>query len=202
MRQYLPDALPLTAKPIGAAAKKRAYRGFAETWVARAITGGCDPCMRQEPLLSEGYAGEWLLVVSAAGFDNPLYPGRLPERFLDEVFLILGRLGRIKPDAQLRPWHGNVLLDDDSPRAIAFRVKLIRQSLNMECEEFYGAVGIRALVGEALESDHLAFARPDKMMLQAIALHYDAPEEWLCFGAAEEIGGDCAEPADWQIAPL
>jgi hypothetical protein len=145
--------------------------------------------MRQEPLSSGDLAGEWLLVVSTAGLDHPQYPGRLPERFLNEVFQVLGFLSRVKPDAYLRPWHGNVLLDDGSPRALAFRVKLIREALHMHFEEFYGALGIRAVVGEALECGYIAFARPDQQMLQAIAWRHDVPEEWLTFGAAEEIEG-------------
>ena len=56
----------------GGAAKRLAYRGFAETWVEKAIAADCYPHMRQEPLSSQELAGEWLLVVSAAGLANPL----------------------------------------------------------------------------------------------------------------------------------
>jgi hypothetical protein len=168
---------------------KKTVRSFADVWVERAIAAGCDPRMRQEPLCSDGYAGEWLLAVSAAGLSHPLYPGKLPERFLNEVFLILGGFGRIKHNAHLKPWHGNVLLDDASSRAIALRVKLIREAFHKDCAGFYGAVGIDAKVGEALESGRVALLHPDEEMLKAVCLHYDAPEEWLTHGAAGEIEG-------------
>jgi hypothetical protein len=168
------------------AAQARTYRSFAEVWVERAIAAGCNPNMRQQSLASED-AGEWLLVIFAAGLSHPLYPGRLPVRFLDDVFLILSRLGRIEHNRNLKPWHGNVLLDNASSRAVALRLKLIRHALHMDYARFYGAVGIAAKVGEALESGRVAFLEPDVEMLKAVCLHYDAPEEWLTHGSAEEI---------------
>jgi hypothetical protein len=175
----------------GSAAKRLAYRGFAETWVEEAIAAGCYPHMRQEPLSSHELAGEWLLVVSAAGLANPLYPGSVPDRFLDEVFLILGHLGRIKPCHGLRPWHGNVLPDDTSSRALAFRLKLVREALNLDYESFYGIMGIHSGTGEAIESGRFGYAAPDEEMLQAVCLYYDAPEEWLTHGGAEEMELHC-----------
>jgi hypothetical protein len=167
----------------------KAYQSFAEAWVARAIEAGCDPRMRQEPLSSKDDAGEWMLVVSAAGLSHSLYPGKLPERFLDEALLILGRLGRIEHDPHLKPWHGNILLDDTSSLAIALRVKMIREALHMDYAHFYGSLQINAKVGEALEDGRVTFIHPDEEMLKAVCLYYGVPEEWLTLGAAEDIEG-------------
>ena len=45
----------------GNATKQLAYRGFAETWVEKAIAAGCDPHMRQEPLSSRDSPGNGCL---------------------------------------------------------------------------------------------------------------------------------------------
>ena len=169
------------------AGKKLASHGIAETWVRQAIAAGCDPFMQQEPLFSDGSAGEWLLVLSTAGRNSPLHPGKLPNGLFDEVFLILARSGRVTHDEYLRPWHGDVLLDDSSSRAIAFRITLVRESLSRNTALFYEACGIPAKVGEAIEGGQLSFLSPDQEMLQAIWRHYDIPEEWLIHGPAEEI---------------
>ena len=54
--------------PMGA--KALAGDRLAETWVQAAIAAGCDPHMRQQPLSSDGLAGEWVLVVSKAGLKS------------------------------------------------------------------------------------------------------------------------------------
>ena len=84
--------------PMGAKSGDR----LAEIWVQAAIAVGCDPHMRQEPLSNDGLAGEWLMVVSKAGLGHPIYPGTLPDELLDEVFLILARLGRVIHDSTLK----------------------------------------------------------------------------------------------------
>ena len=160
---------------------------LAESWVGQAITAGCDPFMQQEPLGSDGYAGEWLLVLSGAARTSPLYPGKLPEGLLDEVFIVLGHLGRLTHDQHLRPWHGTVLLDDSSARAIAFRIRLVREALCMSAGLFYMRCGINPKVGEAMEGGHLSSLSPDQEMLHVISAHYGIPEEWLMQGDAEEI---------------
>ncbi len=160
---------------------------LAEIWVQAAIAAGCDPLMRQEPLSSEGLAGEWLLATAKAGLASPLYPGALPDDLLDEVFMVLSRLGRIKHDARLKPWHGNVMPDDGSPRALAFRVKLAREALAMDRTRFYGDCGLNLKAGEALEAAHVSFADPDNEMLQELCAHHAIPEEWAVLGNAEDI---------------
>ena len=160
---------------------------LAEIWVGQAITAGCDPFMQQEPLGSDGYAGEWLLVLSVTGRASPLYPGKLPEGLLDEVFIVLGQLGRLTHDPHLRPWHGNVLLDDSSARAIAFRIRLVREALSMSSGLFYVRCGINPKVGEAFEAGYLSSLSPDQEMLHVISAHYGIPEDWLMQGGAEEI---------------
>ena len=171
--------------PIGV--KTLADDRLAETWVQAAIAAGCDPRMRQEPLSSEGAAGEWLLVTSKAGANNPLYPGTLPDELLDEVFIVLARLGRIVHDTGLKAWHGNVLPDDSSPGALAFRVKLSREALGINRRHFYGACGLNPKAGEALEAGHVSFASADHEMLHELCTHHDIPEEWLMLGHAEDI---------------
>ena len=99
----------------------------------------------------------------------------------------LARLGRVTHDQYLKPWHGDVLLDDSSSRAIAFRITLVRGSLYRDTALFYGACGIHAKVGEAIERGQLSFLTPDQEMLQTICRHYGIPEEWLMHGPAEEI---------------
>ena len=166
---------------------KLANHCLAETWVQQAIAAGCAPYMQQEPLMSEDYAGEWLLVLSVAGHASPLYPGRLPEGLLDEVFIVLARLGRMTHDDFLKPWHGNVLLEDSSARAIGFRIRLVREALYWNARHFYARCGIDPKVGEGIEDGYLSSLSPDQEMLPAICAHYDIPEEWILHGAAEEI---------------
>ncbi len=160
---------------------------LAETWVRQAIAAGCDPFMQQEPLMSDGYAGEWLLVLSVTGHASSVYPGKLPEGLLDEVFMVLALLGRLTYDQHLRPWHGAVLLDDSSARAIVFRIRLVREALSMNVGRFYARCGIDPKVGEAIEDGYLSLLSPDQEMLQVICVRYDIPDDWITQGAAEEI---------------
>ena len=167
--------------------KNLPLHSLTEAWVRQAIAAGCDPFMQQEPLSSEGLAGEWVLVLSLAGLKSPFYAGQLPDELLDEVFVVLSRLERVTHDPYLRPWHGNVLLDVTSSRALAFRIKLVRDALGMDGRRFYGACGIDPIVGDAIEAGFLSFLSPGHELLQKIAAHHDIPEEWLANGTAEEI---------------
>jgi hypothetical protein len=169
--------------PAGARAEDR----LAEVWVQAAIAAGCDPHMRQEPLSSDELAGEWLLVTLKAGLNHPIYPGTLADELLDEVFIVLARLGRVQPDPELKVWHGNVLPDDSSARALAFRMKLARRTLGVDRGHFYGACGINPKAGESLEAGHVSFASPDHEMLPELCAYHDVPEEWLMLGNAEDI---------------
>ena len=169
--------------------EKPAGDNTAEIWVQAAIAAGSDPLMRQEPLSSDGLAGEWLLVTSKAGLNHPLYPGTLPDEHLDEVFIVLAKLGRIVHDAELKAWHGNVLPDDSSARALAFRVKLAREALGINRRHFYGACGLNPKAGEALEAGHVSFASADHEMLHEVCGYHNIPEEWLMLGNAEDIEG-------------
>jgi hypothetical protein len=156
-------------------------------WVEQAIVAGCDPFMRQEPLESAEDAGEWLLVTSKQGASHPAYPGKLADEHFDEVFVVLARLGRILPDAVLKPWHGNVLPDESTPRAIALRVKLAREALAMDRDAFYPACGANPKAGQALEEGNRVFASPNHDMLHDICVHYAISEEWVMCGLADEI---------------
>ena len=168
-------------------AKTLAGDRLAEIWVQAAIAAGCDPHMRQEPLTTYSSAGEWVLAVSRAGLKHPLYPGRLPQCLLDEVFFILARLGRVLHDGSLKVWHGNVWPDDSSPSAVALRMMLVRQSLAMDRGRFYGACGFNPKAGEALEAGHACFASLDHEMLDELSAYYGIPQDWLTFGNADEI---------------
>jgi hypothetical protein len=126
--------------------------------------------------------------VTKAGVNPPIYPGTLPDELLDEVFIVLARLGRVQHDIELKAWHGNVLPDDSSARALAFRVKLAREALGIDRRHFYGACGINPKAGEALEAGHVSFASPDHEMQDVCSYHH-IPEEWLMLGNAEDIEG-------------
>ena len=174
-----------SVNPIGV--KTLAGDRLAETWVQAAIAAGCDPHMRQEPLSNDGLAGEWLLVVAKGGLSHPLYPGQLADDLLDEVFLVLGRLGRVIYDDTLKPWHGNVWPDDSSARALAFRVRLARKALKMDRSYFYGNCGLNPKAGEAIEAAHVSFASADHEMLHTLCAYHNISEEWLMLGNAEDI---------------
>ncbi len=168
-------------------APRPARNSRATTWAERAIAAGCDPRLHQQPLSSDGFAGEWLLVTDKAGVNTSLYPGKLPEELWDEVFIVLVGLGRLIHDRDLRPWHGIVLLNDSSPQALALRIKLVRDALEMDHSLFYGACGLNPRAGEALEAGHALLASPGHEMVNQVSAHYDIPEEWLKYGTAEEI---------------
>ena len=132
------EAIILNAQSKSAARpRKNARADVAAAWIEQAIAAGCDPFMRQEPLSSGELAGEWLLATSKESQGHPNHPGTLPDEHFDEVFMILVRLGRVQHDAVLQPWHGNVLPDDSSPRALALRVRLAREALAMDHDVFY-----------------------------------------------------------------
>ncbi len=152
-----------------------------------AIAAGYDPHMRQQPLSNDGLAGEWLLVVDNGGRNHPLYPGKLADELLDEVFLLLARLGRLIRDDTLKAWHGNVWPDDSSARALAFRMRLAREALGMDRGHFYGACGLNPKAGEALEAAHVSFASADHEMVDELCAYHGIPEEWLMLGNAEDI---------------
>ncbi len=169
------------------AAKTDAARQRAEAWVQAAIAAGCDPHMRQEPLSSDGAAGEWAFVFAKAGPKHVLHPGPLPDDLFDEVFLILVKHGRILHDGTLKAWHGNVWPDDSSPCALGFRMRLAREALAQDRGRFYGACGFNPKAGEALEAGHGSFASPDQEMLAELCAHHRIPEEWVMLGHAQEI---------------
>jgi hypothetical protein len=171
--------------PRNASLKEYAWRRLAEGWVNRSIAVGCNPQMRQAPASSEGFAGEWLLTASLAGIEARL--SNMPNKLFDEVFQILGGLNRIRHDPDFKPWHGNVLLDNGSPFALAFRLRLARQGLNMEQRQFYRCCGFNQRAGEALESANPVFARANSEILQAVCERHDIPEEWMTYGSAAEL---------------
>ncbi len=183
------EALILNARSMSAntCGRKRVRSDVAIAWVEQAIAAGCDPLMRQEPLSSGEQAGEWLLATSKNAAAHPHFPGQPADEYFDEVFVILARLGRLRHDAELRPWHGNVLPEDSSPRAVALRIKLAREVLGLGEEAFYGACRLNLNAGRALEEGHRAFASIDHEMLPLICAQHDIPEGWVMSGMAEEI---------------
>ena len=80
--------------------------------------------------------------------------------------MVLARLGRLTHDDFLKPWHGNVLLDDSSARAIGFRIRLFREALSWNVARFFVRCGIDPKVGEAIEDGYLSSLSPDEEMLR------------------------------------
>ncbi len=183
------EAIVLNARSMSAAANGRTKgrSDVAAAWVEQAITAGLDPFMRQEPLSSSEQAGEWLLATSKDAAGRPNSPGTLADEHFDEAFVILAQLGRLRHAAELKPWHGNILPDDSSPRAVALRVKLAREALTLELEDFYRACGVNANAGRALEAGNRAFASIENEMLAVICAHHAIPEDWVMSGSAEDI---------------
>jgi hypothetical protein len=181
-------ALILNVRSLSAAAgaRKGARSDVASAWVEQAIAGGLDPIMRQQPLNAED-PGEWRLVARKVEANDPGRPEPLPEEHFDEAFMVLARLGRLRPDGELRPWHGAVLPDDSSARALALRVRLAREALSIDPDAFYLACGVNPRAGQALEAGNVAFASFDSPMLPEICARHTIPEDWIMFGTAEEI---------------
>lgn len=169
------------------ASKTEETRRLAEIWVQAAIIAGCNPHMRQEPLSSDGAAGEWVLVFAKAGRNHVLYPGGLPDDLFDEVFFVLVRLRRMIHDKVLKVWQGNVWPDDSSPRALGFRMRLAREALAMDRRFFYGLSGFNPKAGEAFEAGHGSFASPEREMPAELCVRHGIPEEWAMLGNAQEI---------------
>lgn len=106
----------------------------------------------------------------------PACPGPLPDGLWDEVFLILEASGHIVPDAQLRPWHGAVLLDDTGQRAIALRLRLAQRNLGLTAARFYEPIFPTPSL--------YAFSESDLLKLSA---YHGIPEEWVISGEPSEI---------------
>jgi hypothetical protein len=81
-----PDLLPARNDPAIA-------EQLRQKWEAATPSCGRSPCR------ARGFPANG----SKAGHDNPLYPGKLPDDLLEEVFIVLGRLGRVQHDAATRP---------------------------------------------------------------------------------------------------
>jgi hypothetical protein len=182
------EALILNARSVSAAvcAKKKGRSDVAAAWVEQAINAGLDPIMRQEPLNGED-AGEWRLVTRKLDADHPRHPGALPVEHIDEVLVVLETLGRLRPDGEFKPWHGSILPDDSSPRAVALRVRLAREALLMDPNAFYRACGANPKAGNALEAGNGSFACIDNPMLADICAQHRIPAQWIMFGDADEI---------------
>jgi hypothetical protein len=161
-------------------------RLLAKTWVESAIAAKGDPFARQEPL-SSGDAGEWKIVIHKAALNLSLAPEALRDDLWDEAFIVLAGLGRVKFADEPKTWHGNLLLDNCSPEAIALRTLVVRLALKMDHEQFYGACAINLKAAHALEAGHPAFASPTYEALDKLCDCHDIPESWLRFGGAMEL---------------
>ena len=159
--------------PLRSARQRREAIGLSGL---RGDLGGKSDCgglrsadLRQEPLSSQELAGEWLLVVSAAGLGIPSIQEVCRTVFWMRCFLLLATSGASSTATAYGPGMSNVLLDDASSRALAFRLKLVREALNLDYESFYGIMGIHSGTGEAIESERLGYAAPDEEMLKRFA---------------------------------
>jgi hypothetical protein len=155
------------------------------TWIKDAISSDCDPHMQQQGMLSEGLAGEWIFKVRNREARRNLVS--LSEHLWDEAFLILEAMGRIEFAAGLMPWHGNLLLDDSSSRAIALRLRIARRVLQIDPEVFYRSCGLESKAAAALEQGEAPSLERLFAALDAVSENYDIPSDWLLSGEACEI---------------
>jgi len=158
---------------------------LAKTWVENAIAAGWDPFVRQEPLSSDD-SGEWKIVTYKTASSHSPCPGMFEELW-DEIFIILATMGRLKQDDDLELWHGDLLIDNCSSRALALRLRMARQALNLDHEQFYGSCGIDRTAAAAFEAGHPSFASLSSEYLDELCDRHDIPEAWLWFGTAMEI---------------
>ena len=153
-------------------------------WVEAAIEAGLDPRLLQNPLQDRD-AGEWQIATKKVPGLHELAP--LPEGYFDEIVLILESLGRVTPDGVLKCWHGGVLIDDCSPRAIALRLRLARRCLKLIETDFFESWQV--VPGLSADEPHAAHQLSHLLELAARQLgsKYGIPEEWLFSGTPEEI---------------
>ncbi len=158
---------------------------LAKAWVDSAIAAGLEPFARQEPLSGDD-AGEWKVVIYKTTPSNSPCPETLAELW-DEIFIILVTMGRLKWDDDLKLWHGDFLNDRCSPDVLALRLRMARQALNLDYEQFYGACSINLKAAAAFEAGHPSFASLSTEFLDELCDRHDIPEAWLWFGTAMEI---------------
>ena len=144
----------------------------ARAWVEAARRAGLDPRIVQQPLSSPD-AGEWHIATVA-----PSTRLVLPEHLWDEVFMILVADSDFATQPSLDCWHGTVLLDDTSPRAIALRLWLAQKSLKLSLEDFHAPIARDARQIWLLHSE---------IHLSRLCLYHGIPEEWLTSGEPAEI---------------
>jgi hypothetical protein len=171
MGELLFLALPFVSYPGRAEAARQ--------WVDAARKSGLKPLLVQQPLSSEE-AGEWLIRTSKADCGQIAGPGALPEELWDEVFMLLAASGDFVHQEALKCWHGAVLLDDGSDRAILTRLRLVQQRIRSDgCCIFAKA----ASEGYSLDNGANYSAESLKWLCDSFGI----PESWLTSGEPGEI---------------
>jgi hypothetical protein len=167
--------LPVTWSNSSRASREAA----AEAWTAAAKRAGLSPCIVQQPLASDD-AGEWHIKLQKRDHGLAGHPGPLPDELWDEAFRVLEAQGDIVHDAELKCWHGAVLLDDASQCALALRLRLACRSLGLSTESFFAPVQPKA------PQTHVECDFSEEDLIRLCECH-GIPEEWLTSGEAAEI---------------
>jgi hypothetical protein len=154
----------------------------AEAWVGGAIAADLNPRLVQRSLQCDD-AGEWFIVTDSVPSADL---GPLPAELWEEAFFILEERGEVYPDKALKTWHGTVLLDNCSPRAIELRLRLARRSLNISDEDFQDDL-IWASIERDCQTNQPCLSVLSGASLAALSARFDLPEEWIISGTAVEI---------------
>jgi len=165
----------------------RAREQKARHWIEAAMLAGIDPHIQQQGMDSKDMAGEWLLRKLKTADSQHKSIDELPDDLWLEAFIILESMGRIEFAPNLMPWHGNLFLDDASPRVIALRLRMARRVLNANLAQFYGPCGVEAEAGHSLEKGLLPLSEKEFSYLDAICDEHGLPSDWLLSGQADDI---------------
>ncbi|MBT3072166.1 hypothetical protein KKP04_15030 [Rhodomicrobium sp. Az07] len=168
-------------------AQVRAQELKARHWIEAAVAAGMDPHIQQQGMSSGELAGEWLLRKRKTARAQNTRIDELPDSLWLEAFIVLESLGRIEFAENLMPWHGNLFLDDASPRVVALRIRMARRVLNMEPAQFYGPLGISTAAALSLEMGSSPMRGEDFVNLDAICARHGLSSDWVLSGQADDI---------------
>ncbi len=158
----------------------------AQAWVEAAIAANLAPTLVQRPLGGDD-AGEWRIRTARRDSRAGEGPGALSQELFDEAVLVLEARGDVVPAPQLKSWHGTVLQDNCSPRAVALRLRLARRCLGLSEEAFYGRNPILASMAFDRSSDETFLGVISEFNLSELCRRHGVPEEWVYSGTPDEI---------------
>ncbi|MBJ7532818.1 hypothetical protein JDN40_01635 [Rhodomicrobium vannielii ATCC 17100] len=168
-------------------AQVRAQELNARHWIEAAVATGMDPHVQQQGMSSGELAGEWLLRMLKSADARGRTIDELPDNLWLDAFIILESMRRVEFAENLMPWHGNLFLDDASPRAIALRLRIARRVLNKGLAQFYGPCGIETQAGRSLETGLWPLSEKYFSYLDAICDGHGLSSDWLLSGQADDI---------------